>query len=134
MKKLFIASALAGLAFGAADTALAATLANVQGQVLVNGAPGTEGQTLAAGDLVTVGELGGQASVVLAEGCSLPAQPGQVVSVPAAFDCAAPPAAGGGGTGMSTSILTTGLGVLAGAGVGYAIGDDDDDNDRPASP
>ena len=132
MKKLFIASALAGLAFGAADGALAATLANVQGQVLVNGVPGTEGQTLAAGDLVTVGELGGQASVVLAEGCSLPAQPGQVVSVPAAFDCAAPP--GGGGTGMRTSVLTTGLGVLGGVGVGYAIGDDDDDNDRPASP
>lgn len=133
MKKLFIASAFASLALLSNGPAVSATLANLQGQVLVNGVPATEGQTVAAGDVVTIGEQGGEASIVLAEGCSLTASPGQVVTVPAAFQCP-PPVAGGITPGYAA--VAAGVGLLAGGGIGYAIGDDDDDDDhdRPASP
>ena len=131
MKKLLIASALAALSLTSTGTVTAATLGNVEGQVLVNGVPGTAGQTLAAGDVVTIGEQGGQASIVLAEGCSLTASPGQVVTVPAAFECPAPVA---GGTNTNFTALATGIGVLAGGGIGYVVGDDNDDDDTPASP
>jgi ribosome-associated protein YbcJ (S4-like RNA binding protein) len=130
MKKLLMASALAALSLTSTGTVTAATLGNVEGQVLVNGVPGTEGQTLAAGDVVTIGEQGGQASIVLAEGCSLTASPGQVVTVPAAFECP-PPVAGG--INANHAVMATGIGLLAGGGIGYAIGDDNDD-DTPASP
>jgi ribosome-associated protein YbcJ (S4-like RNA binding protein) len=130
MKKLFIASAFASLALLSNGPAVSATLANLQGQVLVNGVPATEGQTVAAGDVVTIGEQGGQASIVLAEGCSLTASLGQVVTVPASFQCP-PPVAGG--INPSQAAIATGLGVLAGGGIGYAVGDDNND-DKPASP
>jgi ribosome-associated protein YbcJ (S4-like RNA binding protein) len=127
---LLIASAAASLALLSNGDAVSATLANLQGQVLVNGLPATEGQTVAAGDVVTIGEQGGQASIVLAEGCSLTASPGQVVTVPAAFECP-PPVAGG--INANHAVMATGIGLLAGGGIGYAIGDDNDD-DTPASP
>ena len=131
MKKLLIASALSTLSLAMAGTASAVTLSNVQGQVLVNGAPGTDGQALAAGDVVTIGEQGGQASVALAEGCTLPVKPGQVVTVPTEFKCA--PAVAGGMNPTHTAIAA-GIGLLAGGGIGYAIGDDNNHHDQPASP
>jgi hypothetical protein len=130
MKKLLIASALATLSLATAGTASAVTLNDIQGQILVNGEPGTEGQALATGDVVTVGEQGGQASVVLAEGCTLLVKPGQVVTVPTEFQCA-PPVAGG--INPTHTAIAAGIGLLAGGGIGYAVGDDDDD-DHPASP
>lgn len=130
MKKLLAVSAFVSLALLSTGPALSATLGDVEGQVLVNGVPGTQGQALAAGDVVTIGEQGGQASIVLAEGCSLTAGPGQVVTVPAAFQC--PPPVAGGVDGAHAA-AATGIGVLAAGGIGYVIGDDNDD-DTPASP
>jgi len=132
LRKLLIASAAASLALLSNGPAVSATLANLQGQVLVNGLPATEGQTVAAGDVVTIGEQGGQASIVLAEGCSLTASPSQVVTVPAAFECPPPTA---GGIDSTYAAVVTGAGLLAGGGIGYAVGDDNnDDDDTPASP
>jgi opacity protein-like surface antigen len=131
MKKLLFASTLAALSLATAGAASAVTLNNIQGQILVNGVPGTEGQALATGDVVTVGEQGGEASVVLAEGCALSVKPGQVVTVPAEFKCA-PPVAGG--INPTHAAIAAGIGLLAGGGIGYAIGDDNNDHHHPASP
>jgi hypothetical protein len=130
MKKLLIASTLVTLSLASISATTAATLSNIQGQVLVNGVPGTEGQTLAAGDVVTIGEQGGQASVLLAEGCSLSASPGQVVTVPAAFQCPPPMA---GGINATHAAMIGGIGLLAGGGIGYAVGDNNN-HDHRASP
>lgn len=123
-----------GLCVALTGSANAATILDIQGEVLISTGTGflpVSGPTeVVAGHQVFV-RPGGSAQILFDDGCKVPIQPDTVVQVGATSPCAT--ANAGGGSPLSTPVIVGGV-VVAG-GVALAVGlSGGGKKDKPASP
>ncbi len=130
--RLFFLVATAILLPSVGSSLKAATLSDVQGEVLVDHGSGFDivngSTTLNPGDSVIVNP-GGSALIVYDTECKVPVQPGAVVTVHKYSPCNG----GGDGLALSTTTLVVG-GAVIGLGAAAAVLLTSNKNETPASP
>jgi hypothetical protein len=126
-----VAAFLFGISADAAS--FAATVNAVQGQVLISHGQGYQPVIGSAhanpGDTV-VANPGGSAQIVYSAGCTVPVQPGSIVTVASQSPCNSGPAPAAGSNALAIGAVAVG-GTLAGVGIGALI---NAQRDKPASP
>ncbi len=135
--RLTLLVATTAVLLSAAGTSLrAATLEDIQGEVLVDRGGGytivSGPTTLNPGDTV-IANPGSFAHIFYDESCKVDVQPGNVIAVNKEAPCNGGGSSGGGGGGVSTTTLVIG-GAVVGLGAGAAVLLTQGGDDKPASP